>query len=402
VSAKQNLCLPRSRGLAILCHFLGFFLLSTIVLLKARADSFDEDARVLARKVSASIPGVSVSCEFRNLAPLSRAEFANFSAAFQEELQKRGARITPGDTAVKLVVTIARDPAEFMGVVQIEREENTETVIEKIGPVDGPAATEPAFSITLHREFLFSQDRPILDVVLDDEKHAETLGTQAISFYELQGDEWMLTGSEHLPNHQPTERGERGFIFQGIDSKAAYISGEVCTLSLLPGSKGWECKRNTDEMPVGTVAAEAMAGKKVGAWVSAAQFETEGKTKLVVTSEDGLARLYEDGAEPVAVFPDWGSEIASVYSGCGSGWQLLVTGSGDWTQADEIQAIDIQERRAQAVSDPMAFPGPVVALHTPFARTDANALASGKAVAVDRNLQTGRYEAYLLTISCSK
>ena len=75
--------------------------------------------------------------------------------------------------------------------------------------------------------------------------------------------------------------------------------------------------------------------------------------------------MYEDGTEPVAVFPNWGSEIASVYSGCGSGWQLLVTGKADWTKPDEIQAIDIQDRRAQPVSDPMEFPGPIVALQTP-------------------------------------
>ena len=343
-----------------------------------------------------------MSCEFRNLATLRRAEFANFTDAFQEELRQRGAKIVTRDASVKLVVSVSRDPADYIGVVQIQSGEKTETVMETIAPVDGPAAPEPAFSITLHREFLFSQDGPILDVVLDDEKHAETLGAQAISFYELQGGQWVLTGSERLPTHPPPERGERGFIYNGIDSKAAYVSGEVCTLSLQPGTKGWECERITDQIPVRTVAPEAMAGKKIGPWISAAQFEMDGKTRIIVTGEDGLARLYEDDAEAAAIFPNWGGEIASVYSGCGSGWQLLVTGSGDWTKPDEIQVMDIEERRAQAVSDPMAFPGPVVVLHTPGTRTATNAAANSRAIAVDRNLQTGRCEAYLLTISCSK
>ncbi len=343
-----------------------------------------------------------MSCEFRNLATLRRGEFASFSAAFQRELQQRGAKIVAADAAVRLAVSVTQDPAEYLAVVQIQRGENSETVMETIGPVDGPAAPEPAFSLTLHREFLFSQDRPILDVVLDDGTHAETLGAQAISFYELQGGQWTLTDSEHLPTQQPAERGERGFIFQGINSKAAYVSGEVCIPSLSPGTKGWECERNTGQMPVRAVAPEAMAGKKIEAWISAASLEMDGKTRFMVTGEDGLARLYEDGAEPVAVFPNWGSEIASVYSGCGSGWQLLATGNGDWTKPDEIQAMDIQERRAQAVSDPMGFPGPVVVLHTPGTRTAVSAAANGEAIAVDRNLQSGRYEAYLLTISCSK
>jgi hypothetical protein len=402
VYAKQNLQFVRRRGLAIFCQVLGFFIFYGLVAQTVRADSFEEAGRALARKVWTSAHGATVSCEFRNLATLRRAEFTSFSAAFQQELQQRGAKIVAADATVKLAVSVTQDPAEYLAVVQIQQAGNNETVMESIGPVDGPAAPEPAFSLTLHREFLFSQDRPILDVVLDDGKHAEALEAQTVSYYELQSDQWVPTGSERLPTHRAAERGDRGFIFQGIDSKTAYLSDEVCTLSLLSGTKVWECDRNTGQMPVRAVAPEAMAGKKIGAWISAAQLEMDGKTRILVTGEDGLARLYEDAAEPVALFPNWGSEIASVYSGCGSGWQLLVTGNGDWTKPDEIQAIDIQERRAQSVSDPMEFPGPVVVLHTPGRRTGTNAVANGEAVAVDRNLQSGRYEAYLLSISCSK
>ncbi|MGC0775543.1 MAG: hypothetical protein WB543_21595 [Candidatus Acidiferrum sp.] len=306
------------------------------------------------------------------------------------------------DAAVKLVVSVTQDPAEYIGVVQIQQKENTETVMETLGPVNLPAAPEPMFSLTLHREFLFSQDSPILDVMLDnDGKHAEALGTQEIRSYEMNGDQWVPTEPVHVPIQRPAERGERGFIFHGIDSEEVYLSGQLCRISLLD-AKGWSCEKYTEHMPVRTVFPETLAGKKLGAWISAAQFETEGKTKIVVTGEDGLARMYEDAAEPSAVFPNWGSEIASVYSGCGSGWQLLVTGKGDWTKPDEIQAIDIQERLAQSVSDPLEFPGPIVALRAPGKRIAANATANAQAVAVDRNLQTGRYEAYLLSIACTR
>jgi hypothetical protein len=198
------------------------------------------------------------------------------------------------------------------------------------------------------------------------------------------------------------KRNERGYLGVGIDSESAVFPEESCTLSMLPGTKGWDCQKNTTGIGVRSVSAEAMSGKKLGPWISAAQLDTEGRTRIVVTGEDGLARLYEDGPEPVAVLSNWGSEIAGVYSGCGSGWQLLVTGTGDWTKPDEIQAIDIKDRRAQTVSDPMEFPGPVTVLRTPGRRAGENAAAQGQALAVDRNLQTGRYEAYLLSIACTK
>ncbi|MGB8473976.1 MAG: hypothetical protein WCE61_07840 [Candidatus Acidiferrum sp.] len=311
-------------------------------------------------------------------------------------------KILPGDAAVKIVVSVTQDPTEYLGVVQIQRKENTEMVMGALGPLNGPAAPEPAFRLTLHREFLFSQDSPILDVLLPSGgKHAEALGAQQILSYDWQGNEWVKTGSEHLPINQPPARGERGFLFQDVDSQSAYFSHELCRDSSLD-AKGWSCETYADQTPVRGISPAAMAGKRMVPWFSAAQVETEGKPEVVVTGQDGQARLYEDGPEPTATFSNWGTEIASVYSGCGSGWQLLVTGKGDWTKPDEIQAVDIQDRRAQTVSDPMAFPGPVVVLHTPWTRITPNAAANGEAVAVDRNLQTGRYEAYLLTISCSR
>jgi hypothetical protein len=404
VCAKQNLSLPLSRGLALrqLLRFVIFFVFLFLPG-AANADTLEESARLLARKVWASIHGSSVSLEFRNLSSLRSSEFASVSAAFQEELQRRGVKILPADAAANLVVSVTQNPTEYIGVVQIQRKETIETVMDTIGLVKGPGVPEPAFSLVLHKELLFSSDNPILDVVLDaDGKYAYALGVQEISSYEWRGAEWVPTGVEHLPITRSPERAEQG-LYSGVlaDAAAAYLTGELCRIPLVDG-KGWNCERTTEHVPVRTVSPAALAGKKLGAWISAAQFETEGKTKIVVTGQDGPARLYEEGPEPVAVFPNWGSEIASVYSGCGSGWQLLVTGNGDWTTSDTIQAIDLKDRRAQSVSAAMEFAGPIIAMHTPATRTADNVAANGRAVAVARNLQTGRYEVYQLSISCSR
>jgi hypothetical protein len=130
------------------------------------------------------------------------------------------------------------------------------------------------------------------------------------------------------------------------------------------------------------------------------QFGPAEATRIVITGQDGLARLYEESADPVSVFSGWGSEIASIHSGCGHGWQLLVTGKGDWTHADTIQAVEIHERQAQPVSSPIELAGAVIALHSPGARIVDEASANAGAIAIARNLQTGRYEAYRLSISC--
>jgi hypothetical protein len=405
VSAKKNMPVPRSRSRAILCQLPRVVLFFVLVFSSrsAHGDTLEESARLLARKVWASIHGSSVSLEFRNLSSLPSAEFASVSTAFREELQRRGVKFVDADAALNLIVSVTQNPTEYLGVVQIHRKENTETILEPIGLVKGPAMPEPAFHIALHRELLFSQDSPILDFVVDKgSKHAYALGVEEISSYEWREEQWMLAGVEHLPTHRPPERAARGsYSNVGIDPQGVYLPGEFCRISPAD-AKGWSCESSNAHLPLKVTSPAGMASQEMVTWISAAQIETEGKTKVVVIGQDGLARLYEEGPVPVAVFSNWGSEIASVYSGCGSGWQLLVTGKGDWTTSDAIQAMDIKERRAQSVSAALEFPGPITVLRTPGTRPLENAAANATAVAVDRNLQTGRYEAYQLSITCSK
>ena len=189
VSAKQNFSPLRPRGRAILCQLLPFVLFFVLVFLprSAQGDNLEESTRLLARKVWASIHGSSVKLEFRNLSSLRSAEFASLSAAFQEELQRRGVKILAADAAASLVVSITQNPTEYIGVVQIQRKEIIETVMDTIGLVKGPGVPEPQFSLVLHKELLFSSDGPILDVVLDaDEKHAYALGVQEHKFVRME------------------------------------------------------------------------------------------------------------------------------------------------------------------------------------------------------------------------
>jgi hypothetical protein len=398
VSAKLKLPPPRLRGRLFLFFLLGFFFLCSPA--AARADSLEDGVRALARKAVSSLHAVAVTCEVQNSSSLQGKEFSNLSTVFQEELQRRGAKILPGDAAVSVVLTVTENSTVYMGIVQIRRKEGPETFMEALGPIEGAPIAELMYSLVLHKEFLFAQDAPILDVLLDrDARHAYALGLQGISHYELQGDRWMLTGTERLPVRRSSDREPRGFLYFGIDSEAAYLPGELCRISLLD-AKGWSCEKYVDPMPVRSVSEDAAAGKKRGSWRSAAQFGPEGATRVVVPGQDGLARLYEEGPDPVSAFSGWGSEITSVHSGCGSGWQLLVTGKGDWTNADTLQAVEIQERRAQSVSAPIELAGAVIALHSTATRTASEASASASAIAVIRNLQTGRYEAYRLSISC--
>jgi len=114
----------------------------------------------------------------------------------------------------------------------------------------------------------------------------------------------------------------------------------------------------------------------------------------VLSGLEGRAQLLNSNAEPVMDVRGWGSQIVGLQTGCGSGWQVLASQAGDLNIPDAVQAYEIVNRKPVPVSSPIEFAGPI---------TELWPLADGsRAIAIARNLQTGTYEAYRLSVSCGQ
>lgn len=96
----------------------------------------------------------------------------------------------------------------------------------------------------------------------------------------------------------------------------------------------------------------------------------------------------------IATIPGLGSDLVTLTSDCGNGWQLLATKPGDWTASDSVQAYEFENTQAIPVGRAIDFDGPVTALWPS---------ESGKmAHAIVRNLKSGFYEAYSISITCGR
>jgi hypothetical protein len=115
-------------------------------------------------------------------------------------------------------------------------------------------------------------------------------------------------------------------------------------------------------------------------WLFAA---TDGSVHMVDGVSDQVARL------------DWGSDITSVNTSCGAGWQVLATNltNSDETTGDAVRAYEFPDRDPIAVSPAFYFPGAITALWTEA--------KGGTAIAVVKNRETGNYEAYRVAVACS-
>jgi len=97
-----------------------------------------------------------------------------------------------------------------------------------------------------------------------------------------------------------------------------------------------------------------------------------------------------DGVSEHTQKPDWGSDIAAVRNPCGTGSVILATESGEVN--DSLRPFVVADRAPVAAGQAAMFSGPLTAL---WAEENGN-----NAVAVSRNLESGNYEAFRLSLTC--
>jgi hypothetical protein len=131
----------------------------------------------------------------------------------------------------------------------------------------------------------------------------------------------------------------------------------------------------------------------VKAFYSAAMLPRDKYKLWIFTAVDGQVHLLDGVTDQLATKLGWGSDLASVRSGCGLGWQVLATGNGDGT-GESVRTFEIADREPVAVSQPLEFNGSITVL---WADPDGTG-----AIAVSQNLETGEYEAYRLSITCGQ
>ena len=124
---------------------------------------------------------------------------------------------------------------------------------------------------------------------------------------------------------------------------------------------------------------------------SAASVPRERYALWLFTAADGKVHLV-DGMSDQSSLLDWGSDIATLKTSCGSGWQVLATSTS--RDGDSVRAYEFPDRDPVAVSPAVEFSGAVSALWT--------ASRGDSAIAVVSNRETGTYEAYRVAVACSQ
>jgi hypothetical protein len=129
------------------------------------------------------------------------------------------------------------------------------------------------------------------------------------------------------------------------------------------------------------------------AFYSAAALPREKYMLWLFAAANGQIHMLDGTTDQTTGILGWGDDIASIRSGCGSGWQVLASASGSGP-TDSVRAFEVADREPAPVSQAANFDGSITAL---WMATDG-----ATAVAISHNSETEKYEAFRLSISCSQ
>jgi hypothetical protein len=395
---------------------LAALLLSILPAVNA-ADDLNGAVRELARK-AAAFAGASqpVSVEWRNLSSLGPADLAQARTAFESALRQGGIRMGETEPAAGVRLTLSENPSQYLLVGEGRKGEEHQVWIAAWNR-RGPAAVS-APGMSLERKLVWEQDESILDIAFPAAGML-VLSPARVALYTRQGGTWEQRAAVQFAPLRPWPRDVRGRLHLDGTAFQAFLPGMTCTGDLTPAlsmecrpgnapwvlesgggtrlAAGFEATRNYFN---GTVIAGTGRGFTVAPFFSAAAIDERGRTLWLLATLDGRTHLFDAEFKPACQdsraacgdgIANWGSDIAATSARCGGGRQVLATRSGDAEGPDALQAFAIVNRAPEALTPPAAFGGPVTALWP---------LDGESALCVTRDLASGRYRAYVVTVDC--
>jgi hypothetical protein len=396
-------------------------LLLVLVLLPAATASAQNWAGAeeqLAGKIVAAVGSKIMTVEVSNRSSLSTATADEVRRGLLTQLAALGARfVNAQEAAVAVRVSLSEDLQSYVWVAEIRQGAGDPAVVMVSLPQPATRFVEPeAMSMVLHKAPLWSQPERILDIAVIDGEPTRmvVLDSNGVTLYRLQDGRWQTEPSSPLPiaHARPWPRDLRGRLALRKDHLLdVYLPGVFCrSTSNVPIAL--TCYDSDDPWPIGTDLFNLNAGfvgsrnfftgalspglgkqTTAPAFYSAAVLPRSQSALWLLATVDGQVHLLDGATDQVLPKLGWGSDIASVRSGCGSGWQVLATGNGEGP-SDTVRAFELSDREPVAASAPLEFAGNITAMW-------AESNGSG-AVAVAHNSETGRYEAFRLTLACSR
>jgi len=370
----------------------------------------------LARKIAAVTGPGAIAIEVTNRSSLPKKDVDQISQGLRVQLEALGARaVKPEQAAATVQVSLSENLQSYVWVAEIHQGAGDFSVEMVSTPrQDSAMFVREASPLTIRKVPLWSQEERILDVAVLEEganpSHLAVLDPDKVALYRFADGHWQKEQVIEVTHARPWPRDMRGRLVLRQDHLLdAYLPGVFCqssnsvplTLACRASDDPWPL---SSQFPLGgffaptrnyfTGVLSSGIGKQTSTmkFYSAAPLPRPNYTLWMFATVDGQFHLLDGITDQVSRL-NWGSDVASVKSSCGSGWQVLVARPGD-NAVDSLRAYELPDRDPVAVSPALDFTGGITALWSEAKGTSA--------VAVSRNAETGNYEAFRLAVACGQ
>jgi hypothetical protein len=406
------------------------------VAISARAVDWNGPEQQLARKIVAITGPGAVALTVENRSSLGRRDNEIIQNGLRSALESAGIHFAKSElAAVAVKISLSENATSYVWVAEIRPSAGEPVVVMVSAPrLEGSMTAHETVPLSLRKIPLWTQDEPILDLAVLEENASPTrlavLDGEKVALYRWQAGRWQQEQALSISHSRPWPRDLRGRLIPARDHLVdIYLPGVIChSTAGMPLTLN--CRETEDPWPLvpaalsgGAVSVFPSAGSTpviippVGAFYAATRnfftgALTPGIGKFTTVSKfysaallprdksllwllaatDGRVHMV-DGVSEQDTKLDWGSDLTSVKTPCGAGWQVLATRSEEGT-GDSVRAYEFPDRDPVAVSAAIDFTGVVTALWTE-AKADT-------AIVVVRNRETGSYEAFRLAVACSQ
>ncbi len=400
---------------AILAGVLCSWFLIPVFVATAATGQWQAPEAQLARKIAAVTGPGAVAFNVENRSSLGLADVKSIQSGLLSELSALGVRSVGAEQAAAIVnITLSENLQSSVWIADI-RQGNNEPVVVMV-TIARPASASvdrPTAPMAIRKMLLWADDQRILDVtaVEGNPEHMIVLEPERVVVLAMQSSRWQEGQSLSIAHVHPWPRDLHGRVVLRKDHLFdAYLPGVFCQ-STTVSPMGLACRESDDPWPLSvqpplngfyaparnffTGALSPGIGKQtsVPPFYSAAALPRENYVLWFFSAADGKVHLFDGLSDQTLARSNWGSDIANVRSGCGSGWQILATGNRN-DDTDTVQAFEVPDREAEIASQPLEFAGAITALWTDAEGTGA--------IAVSKSAETGKYEAYRLSIACGQ
>jgi len=405
----------------------------------------------LAHKIVAVTGTGTVALTVENRSSLGKRDSEVIQNGMRSALEGVGIRFALPDRATSepassegtaVNIWLSEDATSYVWVAEIRQHADEPVVVMVSAPrSEGAMPSRESVPLSLRKISMWAQEEAILDLAVLEENATPTriavLEAERVRLYRLQAGKWQQEQALGIVHARPWPRDLRGRLIPAKDHLLdAYLPGVICrssaglplTLSCREADDPWPLGPlgplvpaalsggnspqfpNTGSTSAGITPVEAFyassrnfftgaltpgVGKitNVPKFYSAAVLPRDRSTLWLFAATDGRVHMV-DGVSDQATRFDWGSDLASVKTACGAGWQVLAT-SSDTTSGDAVRAYEFPDRDPLAVSAAIDFAGGTITALWTAAQADT-------AIAVVRNRETGSYEAFRLAVTCSQ